>query len=79
MDDDFNSSDLEIPERSNPYADLGKDSIKQMLDNAFEDRKDSKIQSKQLIFTASCPGTLVDMSRWANRFKSFRESTLNHG
>jgi hypothetical protein len=47
MDDDFNSSDLDIPEApQNPYADLGRESINSMLDSAFKDRKDSKIKSK---------------------------------
>jgi hypothetical protein len=47
-DDDFNSSDIEIPDKPNPWAHLGKESIQKMLDRQFEDRVERKIASKQL-------------------------------
>jgi len=74
--DDFNSSDIEIPETTNPHAHRGMQSIQRMIATAFEDRVQSKIQSKSLTHSAGAPGTIIARSTWINRFDSFRQNTL---
>jgi hypothetical protein len=74
--DDFNSSDIEIPETINPHAHRGMMSIQRMIATAFEDRVQSKIQSKSLTNSAGAPGTIIARSTWINRFDSFRQNTL---
>lgn len=76
-DDDFNSSDLELPDaQPNPHAHRGAQSIKSMIESAFQDRRDSKLQSKMLQDSAGAPGTVIARNTWANRFDWFRTHTL---
>jgi hypothetical protein len=74
--DDFNSSDIEVPEIVNPHAHRGMQSIQRMIDTAFEDRVESKIQSKTLTHIDGAPGTIIARSTWINRFDSFKQNTL---
>jgi hypothetical protein len=78
VEDDFNSSDLEVPESINPNANLGKASIEAMLADAFELRKSTKVKGKQInsLNVLGAPGTQKDRSRWANRFSSFYSVVL---
>jgi hypothetical protein len=77
-DDDFNSSDIELPEaQPNPHAHRGAQSIESMIKSAFQDRRESKIQSKMLQHGAGAPGTVVARNIWSNRFDWFRTHTLN--
>jgi hypothetical protein len=77
-DDDFNSSDIEIPEKPNPYAHLGEDSILSMLNRQFDDRVESKIGSKQLQQVSGAPNTRYTRALWFERFKQFCTGTLRH-
>ena len=76
-EDDFNSSDIELPPApANPHAHRGIQSIEAMIASAFQDRRDSKIQSKTLQLDHGAPGTVVARTTWANRFDAFRVHTL---
>jgi hypothetical protein len=77
-DDDFNSSDIEIPDKPNPYARLGEDSINSMLNRQFEDRVESKIAPKQLQQVTGAPSTQINRALWFQRFTKFCEGTLRH-
>ena len=79
QDDDYNSSDIEVPEAQNPYAHLGRASIISMLANAGEERAESKIKSKQLVDSTGAPGTRQIRASWVNRFKDFAQGVLRHG
>jgi hypothetical protein len=76
--DDFNSSDMEVPEKENPYAHLGKDSIASMLSRQFEDRVNSKVASKLLTQVSGAPMTQRNRALWYQRFQAFCKGTLNH-
>ena len=79
QDDDYDSSDIEVPEVHNPYAHLGRKSIISMLANADEDRAESKIKSMQLRDRDGAPGTLRVRAIWLNRFEEFAQGVLRHG
>lgn len=55
--EDWGSSDLEISEFNNLYANRGAASLESMLEDATKHQKSSKIASKQLTLTANAPGT----------------------
>jgi hypothetical protein len=78
-DDDFNSSDIELPEPpSNPYAHFGQESIEKLLDRATEHRIMTKVQVKQLSDNTGAITTLNGRQLWNNRFKAFCQATLKH-
>lgn len=77
MDPDFNSSDVDLgPAPERPYQSAGKSSLERMLDNAFEDRIESKRVTKNLTFSRGAPGTQYAHSLWYNRFSTFYTGTL---
>ena len=79
QDNDYNSSDLEVPEFSNPYANAGSANINTILANAGEDRPESKIKSKQLMDNHGAPLSREFRARWLQRFKDFAQGSLRHG
>jgi len=76
MDDNFNSSDIEFPEEVDRYTHYGAQSVQSMLNNTFDNRIDSKRQSKQLKNIAHAPGVQKQEALWRNRFRAFRLSVL---
>ncbi|KAJ9636756.1 hypothetical protein H2199_007750 [Coniosporium tulheliwenetii] len=75
-DADFNSSDLEAEPPANPHADLGGRAIMSMLNNAFEERKNSKFTVKNMTLTMGAPGTRHERDRWGNMFYAFFKDVL---
>ncbi|KAI4647927.1 hypothetical protein J4E93_004338 [Alternaria ventricosa] len=75
--DDFNSSDIEIPERQDEYAHLGGDSLHRALARAAEDRVSSKIAYKQRPIYYGSPRTKNAQAVWRNRFLGFLKDSLN--
>jgi hypothetical protein len=79
LDDDFNSSDIEIPEPApNPYAHLGQESIEKLLERATEHRLMTKLRVKQLENVHGAITTISGRRLWNNRFKAFCGATLKH-
>lgn len=76
FDDDFNSSDIEIEEQPDPHAHRGMKSINAMKKTAFEDRVQSKRDSKSLKHISGAPDTQITRNTWLNRFDAFRDFTL---
>ena len=75
--DDFNSSDIELPEAPpDPHAHLGSRSIAAMIETASRDRVQSKIESKMLRQDSGAPATQLQRRLWSNRFDAFRTHTL---
>jgi hypothetical protein len=77
-DDDFNSSDIEIPDVHNPYTSLGQDSISKLVANSTKHRITSKVRVKTLQYISGAEPTIKQRNLWANRFRDFCKSTLKH-
>ncbi|PVH99893.1 hypothetical protein DM02DRAFT_413875 [Periconia macrospinosa] len=75
-DDDYDSSDIEVPPTNTTPKVFGKASIDRIIDNAKEDRRSSKIAFKTLALTHNSPGAEYASSLWVSRFQAFREHTL---
>lgn len=75
MDDDFNSSDIDIPEEAivaPRWKDAGAKSIARMIDEKVENRLFSKVFEKTLTFQKGAPGTKYAQQLWSNRFNATR-------
>jgi hypothetical protein len=75
-DDDFNSSDLEFESHPNPFFSAGASSIQAIIDQATEDRIQSKRATKMLAFAEASPKTEYLTALWSNRFLAFVKYTL---
>ncbi|KAH5740176.1 hypothetical protein HBI18_048610 [Parastagonospora nodorum] len=75
-DEDFNSSDIEVEPRPNPFAHFGQASLDRALAAATEDRRASKISFKQKPLFSGSPGNQHAQALWSNRFSAFRTGTL---
>lgn len=75
--DDFNSSDVEIPEAApRRFAHNGKRSIDSMLQNATDIRRSTKIAVAQRARNFTAPSTESQYELWTNRFKQFLTDVL---
>lgn len=79
-EEDVNSSDFEFEEtpatNSNLFAQAGKASIEAIINNAVQDRYNSKKISKQLTFVKGSKKTQYINNLWYRRMQAFREHTL---
>lgn len=76
-DEDFNSSDVEIPETGpSKSRQIGKTSLDTILAHAEEDRILSKRQEKTLSYHAAAPTTQQVVDLWSVRLQSFMTNTL---
>lgn len=76
-DDDFNSSDIEMPStQPNKWGHLGQGIIEKMLAEAMENRIESKMKSKTLANVKGAPGVVAGRARWMNQFKRFMADVL---
>jgi hypothetical protein len=74
--DDYDSDTFVAEGPQNPYANLGQASIASMVARAGADRKESKIATINLRYTAAAPSTERTRYMWAGRFDAFRVQTL---
>jgi len=75
MDDNFNSSDveLELPVRTKRHT---IKSIDKIIEASGEDRLKTKAAVKSIEFGHGAPGTRYEQDLWVTRFNTFREFTL---
>lgn len=78
--DAYNSSDDEdvIPPPPNPFANSGTRAIKNMLENAEEARKQSKVASRGLQLVYGAKGSQYLRQRAKNLFFAFYTGVLGH-
>ena len=76
--DDFNSSDIEVPEPAqNPrFKRRGEQSIREIIEHAHEDRVASKVFEKSFTFGRGAPLTQTTQKLWSNRFDAVRLHTF---
>jgi hypothetical protein len=74
LPEDFNSSDVEVDPRHDPYENAGFSTIQQMKLNRVEDRIASKKDWKSLTHTLSSPSSQYAMRIWTNAWDESWES-----
>lgn len=77
MDDGYDSSDLEIEEKRNPFETAGLESIEAIVEHAAEDRIKSKLTTKSLTLVEASKKTEYLTYLWLNRFNAFRANVIN--
>lgn len=76
MDEEYDSSDLEFEPPQNPFASAGLESIEAIINNAAEDRVNSKKTTKELAFVEASKKTEYLSYLWYNRLIAFRVNSI---
>ena len=77
MDDDFNSSDLELSDQENGNSRIGRKAIISIVQKSVVDRIDSKKKVKKLRDVANAPSTAWHRQYWYELFRQFAHHTLH--